>query len=376
MWLYAAQAEQSGCPVLLFCARGGIGIRETFERVVAKLDLPLRARRENFMVSRLVAARAALLSRCPSVEQELNREFHKDRLSDVACALGGRSYELGREWLEPFTAPEFLKLLFSSSGKEVLADIEKQNALFERHLQQLVRTADRLILCDTGLYGSTQRLLADAFPRYRFEMLQFARANYKRRHGEEHFPSVSGLLVEENCYNPLHVASCVLRYWQLVERLFEPDVPSVRSFQEDVDGQVMGNCGDVKFGSFGPAAWSDLLMGAWEYVDNLPPNGGPSLFDASDGAWHRLKRAITRPGDAEILTLGTGTRSVDFGRSGHVEILSSEHAARPSKRLLCLKAQLWREGAIACAFPIGKHFLLPMMSSAHVVRGLLRARFR
>ena len=164
IWLYAVEAEAGHKPCLLFCARGGVAIREAFERVLAKLCLPLGVRRENIMISRLVAARAALLARSHSAIEELDREFRGSVFADVAMALGGRTYELPKEWHQPFRAQSFVILLYGNSGAEVLADIEKQNALFTRHFKQLTDDSDRIILCDTGLYGSTQRLLGSAFP--------------------------------------------------------------------------------------------------------------------------------------------------------------------------------------------------------------------
>jgi FMN phosphatase YigB (HAD superfamily) len=203
LWLYTAQAEQTHSPVLLFCARGGIGIRAAFELVISKLELPLRTARKNLLVSRLVAARSALLARGESAVEELDREFRNGSFASVAAALGGRSYNLELEWQKAFSARDFLTLLNLPSGAEVLADIREQTLLFEHHLRSLSQGADRLILCDTGLYGSTQRLLADGFPQDHFETLQFARSNYKG-HSEGHFQNVAGLLVEDNFYNPLN----------------------------------------------------------------------------------------------------------------------------------------------------------------------------
>src|ERR1700753_4017122 len=71
IWLYAAAGESTDESVLLFCARGGVGIREAFERLLTALHLPLSMRRENLMVSRLVAARAALLAQSDAAIEEL-----------------------------------------------------------------------------------------------------------------------------------------------------------------------------------------------------------------------------------------------------------------------------------------------------------------
>src|SRR5713101_2964961 len=90
IWLYTVEIESGDKPVLMFCARGGIGIREAFERALIKLGLPLNTRRENLMISRLIAARAALLARSNSAIEELNREFRGSVFAEVAEALGGR----------------------------------------------------------------------------------------------------------------------------------------------------------------------------------------------------------------------------------------------------------------------------------------------
>ncbi len=373
-WLYATQAAAGQGAALLFCARGGIGIREAFERVLKKLSLQLDMPRENLMVSRLVAARGATLARSVSAAEELESEFRDGLLSDVAKALGGGDYALGAEWSQPFSAQKFLDMLFSSSGAPVLADIEAQHALFTRHLHEVTRGASRIVLCDTGLYGSTQRLLTSAFPQTRLETVQFARSNYKGL-SEEHFTKVTGLFVQDSFYNPADIHSCVLRYWHLIERLFEPSVQSVRSFCEDASGQVSANCGDIRYGKLDPAAGNDLLSGALQYIESLPERGGAIVFRDAEVAWVRLKRAITNPVEAEIEYLGTGTRSVDFGRPGTVDVMTLAPATTFSK-LKMINHNLWREGAIVREFPLLKHALLPALGAALSIRGAMKRRNR
>ena len=322
IWRYAKGAEAADNAVLLFCARGGVGIREAFERLLLRLSLPLDMRRENVMISRLVAARAALLAQSHALVQELDREFRGDTLADVANALGGRVYELPSAWNQPFVARQFVDLLFGSSGAKALADIRQQNMLFARHLKRLTGDAQRIILCDTGLYGSTQRLLASGFPELRVETVQFARSNYKG-HGEEHFCKVSGLMIEQNFYSPLNLSSCVLRYWHLVESLFEPAVPSVRVFSENEAGEAIANCGDITFGAIDPTEKNALLAGTLAYIDDLPENGGAVALRDAETAWWRLKHAITHPTKTELRCLEVGGRSVDFGRSDVRDVVTS-----------------------------------------------------
>jgi FMN phosphatase YigB (HAD superfamily) len=370
IWLYTVEIESGDKPVLMFCARGGISIREAFERALIKLSLPLNTRRENLMISRLIAARAALLARSNSAIEELNREFCGSVFAEVAEAIGGRHYELPDTWRQPFRAVQFLSLLEGASGADVLADIAKQNALFTRYFMQLSGDAERIILCDTGLYGSTQRLLASAFPNMRIETIQFARANYKG-HGEEHFAKVTGLMVEQNFYSPLNVQSCVLRYWHLIESLFEPAVPSVRSFTLDETGAIAGNCGDIRFGAIDPTENNALLSGALSYIDAVPAHGGAVALRDAEVAWHRLKRAITRPTQAELSCLEVGGRSVDFGRSDILPVFGPRQNQTFTRKLLSIKKTLWREGAISRQFPLLKHAFLPLLGTVLSLRGLL-----
>ncbi|MDP3740470.1 MAG: hypothetical protein Q8R02_24000 [Hyphomonadaceae bacterium] len=370
IWLYAAQAEATHRPVLLFCARGGVGIREAFERVLAKLDLPLEARRENIMISRLVAARSALLAKSTAAIEELTREFRGSDFAEVARALGGSTYDLPDAWREPFRSDGFLALLFGQSGGDVLADIRSQNALFARHFDKLTGGSDRVILCDTGLYGSTQRLLASGFPDRRIETIQFARSNYKG-HSEEHFPKVAGLLVERNRYSPISIQSSVLRYWHLIESLFEPAVQSVRLFSEDANGEVAGNCGNITCGALDHSVGNPLLSGVLSYINALPAGGAVVANLDAERAWRRLKRAITQPAARELACLGVGVRSVDFGRTETVSIVKQAKDRRLTARLMSMKAQLWREGAIAREFPVLKHALLPVLGSVQSLRGIM-----
>ncbi|MDI7862979.1 hydrolase [Rhizobiaceae bacterium n13] len=367
MWLYATQAQTQGNAALLFCARGGIGIREVFERLLNKLQLPLSIRRENVMISRLVAARAAVARRSRAALDELGREFRKGSFADVANALGGHCYDLSGPWQATFERQRFYAMLDSPEGALVLDDIVRQTELFERHLDVVSSNATRIILCDTGLYGSTQRLVAAGLPQRQFETIQFARCNYKG-FSEDHFPQVVGLVVEEDFYNPLKIETVILRYWQIIESLFEPAIPSVRHFHEVEGGGIRSNAGDIAHGRFDPAADNPLLTGVLQYVEQVQ-NGAQIIGDA-DHAWVRLKQAITNPGAFDMEALGVGARSVDFGRQESVFVLNQSAAPDLARKLASVKAQLWREGAIARDFPLLKSALLPALELVHIVRGV------
>lgn len=373
LWLYASQAEMADKTVLLFCARGGVGIREAFERSLSQLGLPLAARRENFLISRLIAARAALVSGSMTAIEEIEREFRGMRFAEVAEALGGRKYELPAEWSHTFSGTPFLNLLHGPSGAELLADVREQDRMFRRHFDAVAGDARRIILCDTGLYGSTQKLLAAAMPERRLESVLFARSNYKGLN-QDHFAQVTGLMLERNLYRPLDARSSVLRYWHLIEALFEPDIASARMFSENGSGEITGNCGPIAYGAIDPARSNALLTGALAYVDDLSRRGALGANSDAAVAWRALKKAITAPSRGLGVILGSGERSVDFGRPDTLALGASTRGQSLSARLATLKAQPWREGAIARDFPLLRHVLLPALGAMHSVRGLTGRR--
>ncbi|WP_072377543.1 hydrolase [Rhizobium tibeticum] len=373
IWLYATQAQAQGDCALAFCARGGIGIRQAFEALVARLQLPLDIRRENILVSRLIAARTALERRHGAVLDELGREFAKSSFAQVAHALGGATYELPPSWDATFAPARFFDMLSSPSGQPVLEDVVRQNHLFKRHLDMVCGPARRIILCDTGLYGSTQRLLAAGLPERHFETIQFARCNYKGL-SEDHFPDVTGLMVEAKLYNPLRIETVVLRYWHIVESLFEPAIASVRHLTEREDGTVSGNAGAIAHDVIDATAGNPLLKGVLDYIDHV--ESGAQVMRQADVAWIRLKRAITNPSAFDMVALGVGPRSIDFGRGESIHVLAHTDRTGLAKRLKSTKSQLWREGAIARDFPHMKSALLSALELAHIVRGVSARLYR
>lgn len=371
IWLFAAEAERHDDAALLFCARGGIGIRECFERVLARLGVTLSMPRRNLAVSRLVAARAALLVGAPAALDELGREFAGRSFADVASALGGRRYDLPQSWRNGFRQDAFLAMLHGHEGAELKRDIERQTALFRQHLDSVREGRNRIVLCDTGLYGSTHRLLAAAWPDLSFTTIQLARSNYKRL-DQDHFSRVVGLLIERDRYAPFVLRSALLRYWQLAESLFEPRLPSVRTFSQTSEGAVVSNAGEIEYGATRFSEGNPLLSGALAYLDRFEPGAAQREIGP---AWRRLRRAILSPDHADLEALAIGERSVDFGRDETVA--DRRGKSTPSvARILSIRSQFWREGAIMREFPRSGRSLLALLELAQMLRGLNPRRLR
>ena len=138
LWLYLSFASQDGRSVALFCARGGIGQRIAFERFLARTGLTLEMRRENLVVSRVIASRGAVLSQSPAASDALAYEFKGGSLRDAAEALAGEPLTFGADWDRPFEAELFFALLKEDASAETLNSILVQQAnRFNQHLERL-----------------------------------------------------------------------------------------------------------------------------------------------------------------------------------------------------------------------------------------------
>jgi FMN phosphatase YigB (HAD superfamily) len=374
LWIYLSFADQPGSgSTALFCARGGLNLRTIFEAFLQRTQLPLEIPRVDFMISRLVAVRAALLLNSPAAFEEIRREFGRSTMATIGRALAQSNIEFGSEWEIPFEPEAFSRLLNSTqAGDKLQQRLTDQNVLFESYLQKLTEGKSRLILCDTGLYGSTQRLLQDGLPRRRWESLLLARCNYKG-FVSAHFGKTSGLLMERNSYDPLHTPSILLRYWQLIENLFEPDVESVRTFAKTDRGTIVSNLEAADWRERLVASRSPLLVGALNYIAALPPNGWFERLCLDEAAsWLVLKKAILYPTDFDLRMLAIGERSHDFGKEGKIRALSSERASSLKGRLALLRTARWKEGLATQEFPVTRLLIQAALESGYVMRWLLR----
>ena len=141
------------------------------------------------MVSRLVAIRPALMrtvdeqlpSLVPAAARTLSYEMPRASLSEVALAITGVAPDpADGRWDAPFTPPGFASLLRHSDGPAVTEVLAQQASLFVRHLEDQLGGRPRGVLVDTGLFGTTAHLLADAQPDLDFSSVLIARSNYRR----------------------------------------------------------------------------------------------------------------------------------------------------------------------------------------------------
>ncbi len=367
LWIFLNSVEDPEEACILFCARGGLRLRVIFERFLKAAGIESPVVTGDLMVSRLIAARAAILDHGISVSKEIEHEFHDSSLLAAAQALTQQTEELGEEWQAAFDAHAFDSLLHANlpESRRLLQSIEEQNALFLSHLQHRSGGRRRIILCDTGLYGSTMRWLEHAVPQMKWSCVLFARSNYKR-FPAEHFARTRGLSVEQNNYIPANPRTAVLRYWHLIESILEPELPSVKSFQM-ISGskEPRSNLEIERWEERLYPNDGELFAGVLNYIDQIESNALFKIYKDAAWAWRRLRRTIIWPHPSDVSMLEAGDRSRDFGRNDAIPSVSD--AGTRSLRSI-LRNSFWREGEIAQSYPAARYLLLPFIEGAYIGR--------
>ncbi|MBX9932023.1 MAG: glycosyltransferase [Methylobacterium sp.] len=366
LWQFQRFLPDPGQATLLFCARGGLRLQLVYERFLVRTALASSVQSDNLMISRLVAARLCALAPTPGLLDELGREFRDRPMSDVAAALTQRDdLELPAVWYDLFEPQRFTRLM--AETEIVRAAVAAQNALFRSHLESRTQGRPTVILCDTGLYGSTVRLMREAMPERRWLCVQFARSNYKG-YAAPHFDCTVGLSVERDVYAPWDRRTAALRFWHLIESVLEPELPSVKSFTALPAGSPpRANLEIAGWRQHIEPSERGLFSGALAYVDGLDRAALPRIAADAEEAWSHLKRAVTWPNQGDVALLALQDRSRDFGRADHVAQFAGQ-AGRG--RLPRIRDSLWREGAIVQAFPRVGRLGLALVEAAHTVRAI------
>ncbi|MGA2288039.1 hypothetical protein [Bradyrhizobium sp.] len=369
-WILLSNLEHPEDSVLLFCARGGLRLQTIYENFLAASGLASPIAIRPLMISRIVAVRSALLKGGAAAFEQIGYEFGGRPLRDIARAIGCIEPDSDDDnskaiWDAPYSRQGLEAVLASPAGRQFVSAASNQDALFREHLESCSAGRSRMILCDTGLFGSTLQLLKEALPDKRWSCVQFARANYKRM-ASPHFGEVIGIASQDDRYSPFNPRSSILRYWHLIEATLEPPLPSVRSFTR-VDG--------VARSSLEIDGWSELIApepdeifaGVLDYIGALRPADTTVRVMADvEIAFRRLHRAIVWPTRNDAGWLDFPPRSMDFGKDGHVPVI-----VRDGGLLQAMRRSEWREGAIAeIASPLLRPLLLAAVEAAFAARWL------
>lgn len=373
LWELANQLDHPEDAAMLFCARGGLRMQLCYEHFLAASGLRSPVPLNSFMVSRAAAIRPSLAASIargdttpqPAAAAALSYEFSSISLSDAVKALSGCSVQQaeGFDWTAPTTPSGLLEALARPEAAEASAVILDQAALFSRHFEQLIGDRRFALLVDTGLFGTTGQLMAEGFPEHRVATALLGRS-YRPLRGAPEVPAI-GLSVSSRAYAAMYPRTTVLRYWHFVEWLFEPELPSVRSFRE-VDGSVVSNLEVDGWSERIQPTPGTALAGVVAYLDALPAAAAERIVADAPAAWRRFHRAVVWPRRTDAEALRMGLRAHDFGRD---ETFGERSWAGPIAVLR--GSPPWREGEIARSGTPLRVPLLALIELGYFVRNSL-----
>ncbi|CAG9193825.1 HAD family hydrolase [Paraburkholderia caribensis] len=363
-------AAIEGPIVALFCARGGLGLERLYERYTAQFPARGDISIQPLMISRLVAARDAFVYGGEGVVDELDYSFEVRNVSALARALTGADMAPNGNYA---TVREFVEGLRSGREPHLHEQIVEQAGRFREVWRTITAGMQGIVLCDTGLYGSTFKMLMQSKLIDRGHCVQLARSDYKHL-GREHFPSVTGLLTERNGYKPGDSISSVLAFWHLIESLVEPDLESVRRFDRRADGSLVSNLESE--------GWQQKLVSMpdpkfEEIADYVAQSAKRPAADTSlaefELAAKTLERVIMFPDPELVNRLAERDRSLDYGRDDTVKVTGPNlRQASAWTRLFVAKQSLWPSGAVVRAFPHSHRLVQKTIRLGYTVRSWIR----
>lgn len=363
LWQLQSQLQVSSgseARVVFFCARGGLVIRRLLEMFARRLGLHLQLRYEDFMVSRLAAFRAAFQLDPLAVAPLIEMEFAGRTCVQALHALTDLDSDGDMRWDVPFQVGRFLQLIDSTElGRRMRDANDDQSALLRRHIDVLRGPNRVIMLCDTGVFGSILRYLQVGVPSIDWRMTLLFRANYKRI-SAPHFQSTVGVMSEVDAYLPWRSVTVPLLYWQFIEAMLEPDVPSVRYYRTDSVGRVVSDLEIPDWQDRLTPRAGSVLAGAYSYLGELTPASVPSIVPRGWTAWNELRRRIVFPTAGDVWLLAVGRRILDFGTDETVEFTHQPDNAVRSVRqkLSTAAASMWPEGELRKQFPHAAGVLL------------------
>jgi glycosyltransferase involved in cell wall biosynthesis len=343
--------------LVLFVSRAGVRIRRLYHEFLAARGLDVPGRDALLWTSRCLTAKA-VWSRTPEAALRLIcAQFPADRLRDVCAALlrpvGGAQQALespGKELEEPASwLQDFLRSRHPLA-KKLIEHLQLQGSLFERLLVSVAGTGRRVVLVDSGWQGTSQKLLAGAYPEIDWSGLYFGTMRSPTTADPEAPGRSTGLMFDSNRFDPDQPLTAFVLYRHLVEGLFEPAGGSVEHLEPHAEFGAWAP-DSIALQSETPTIETDpIFCAVRSYIrDHASTVSAYDLENDGAVAMSRLGRILAYPSREQALALGGPFSSMDFGRAVRVPVLSQPGDPEQSERRI--RESLWPHGQIALEYP-------------------------
>jgi hypothetical protein len=385
LWLSISVIDDKNA-CLLFLARGGLRLKYLFQRFLVNQKLEVSNPLHDFLVSRISVIRAVFLHNPHIVLKYMDYELGHMRLIDLILLLllpepavdNRRMFEndYGMDFLKrKCSYSNIAKLLQAGhSSTQILVDfLSEQGRLFRNYLDRITGGSHKIIVCDTGLYGSSQAMLQDAFPQREWRGLYFAKSNYKRIK-DEHANNVLGLILDFDYFSPFKPETCILKHWHLIEAAMEIQTPSVTHYIESDSCGVMTNL-PRNWEAHVAARDNPLFCGIMDYF-TARANAKADFMEIKQEyikAMRTLGRMIAFPSRDDVTILNVPARSKDMGSDREFkQVLYTERGNSTAGNYAILKRSLWKEGQIKILYPFAANLLNFMLFLLYASRAVVR----
>ncbi|NMQ18892.1 hypothetical protein E4P82_06515 [Candidatus Competibacter phosphatis] len=373
LYAYLDAAADGGQSRVLYCARGGLILKRALERYLERIERAPPILGEDFMVSRLAAARLAL-EVCPvRAAPLLALEFEGRSCAAAASVLSGRAVLSRGDWAQPYRFERLFELMSADAvGRQVHEAMIEQAMLLRAHIALISVGARSLHVVDTGVFGSIGYYLALGLPDKVLHPVLLFRANYKRS-AKLVLPPAIGLVCDQDHYCPWKPRSVSRLYWPLIEAFFEPELPSVRTYKRAADGEVLSNLQQPNWRERLSPDSDPVRAGAFDYLATLDPASVPAIVQQSTNAWRALRKRIVYPTQEDIALLGVSRRCVDFGFDDLVSFSEPVSLTASLSRIARVRNSIWPEGKIRKLYPRMAGVWLRLLEANRTITGILRA---
>lgn len=350
----------------LFMARGGLRLRLLYEAHLNRRDLAPAVPYEDFYVSRVAVAKAALLDDFDYVAPLIIKEFPYQQLGSVLQALisgwgaetpgGAVGAAMTRgDFDRPATVATLKEALFADTaeGDQLRDFFAEQSRLLAEVIRELrgAEQADHLVVVDTGWSGGTQAMLQRRFPEITWRGLYFGRYNYGGP-WLPHFRDMVGIVCEDG-FTPRNPATSFFLYRHVVESACEMPAQSVFGYERTAAGAVQPTGGMICEDVVRPGPDDTIFGPVFAYVSaaTTPVSVGDIARSSNHAAW-RLMRALMFPSPADVNQLSIPPRSADFGKDISYPAHRTPASGRsPATAMRNVSLSLWPEGQIALEMP-------------------------
>lgn len=346
-----------GDTAFLFMTRAGIRIKQLYELYLSRFGRKMNGRVEVLFSSRLLTCKGTSTLQPKNTIHVIGKEHAHFDLRDTLAAVYASRPDAERERALKFDFGHqpLHEFYFSDhpGAVELRRYMDEQSRLFQSHLEHVARGARRMVLVDSGWEGTSQRLLAEAFPGKEWHGLYFGWMCKKGVWNDGKWGDVTGLIFNSPCYVRNRPETAIAAHRHLIESLLEVNGPSLEELRED----------PTYPGGVSAAGWESVLKDEFDestdplyvellrYFETLDPHPAGARIGAYLKAIRVLEEKILSPRRSEVEFLKGKFRSADFGRTLLVPVLlDREDKNRDTTPAERIARSLWPEGQIALEY--------------------------